>query len=276
MITNIHFTSRTLGLGFFAFALATGAIAQSTFTSADARFAWDANCGWIDFRGARPGPGDGVRVTSTHLSGYGWSANTGWINFGDGSPLDAIRYSNTTGIDCGVNHDGAGNLSGLAWSANLGWINFSWAVAGDTNRPRFDISSGSFSGYAWGANAGWINLGTGMLRTDSIDVIDSDADGNGMAGLDLRLQQGRDFGLVRLESIRRQTEAMTIQIQSPESSVLAFASSIPNLEPSAFQRESRASRRNAAPEKVSACIRTQSPSVETGATQTTDGGRENA
>ncbi len=150
--------------------------AQSTLNPA-AHQAWAGNLGWIDARPGRPAAGDGIRVHDTFLSGYAWSANTGWINFGDGSPSDVIRYANTSNFDYGVNHDGAGNLSGLAWSANTGWINFGWAALGNTNRPRFDLSTGEFSGYAWSANCGWIHLGSGLLRTDSMIRVDADGDG---------------------------------------------------------------------------------------------------
>jgi hypothetical protein len=34
------------------------------------------------------------------------------------------QYSNTSGTDYGVNHDGAGELFGYAWGANIGWIQF--------------------------------------------------------------------------------------------------------------------------------------------------------
>jgi hypothetical protein len=158
-------------------ALPLGAFAQTTFTSDDDHFAWCANIGWVDFRPERPAATNGVRVTDTHLSGFAWNANTGWINFGNGSPADGVRYLNTINSDFGVNQDGAGNLSGLAWSANLGWINFGWASANDASRPRFSIYSGEFIGFAWSANAGWLNLGTGILRTDSIAITDTDGDG---------------------------------------------------------------------------------------------------
>jgi hypothetical protein len=140
-------------------------------------YAWAANIGWLELRPNRPAFADGIIVTDTHLSGFAWSHSTGWINFGDGTPGDAIRYSNADGSDSGVNHDGAGNLSGLAWSANLGWINFGWATPADANRPRFNLVTGSFAGLAWSSNAGWINLDTGILKTDSMCVPDSDADG---------------------------------------------------------------------------------------------------
>lgn len=151
-------------------------LAQSTLNATN-HYAWSGNTGWIDFRPERPSAGDGVRVHDTFLSGYAWSANTGWIHFGDGSPSDVIRYANNSNFDYGVNHDGAGNLSGLAWSANTGWINFGWAAAGNTNRPRFDLSTGEFSGYAWSANCGWVNLATGLLRTDRMISLDADGDG---------------------------------------------------------------------------------------------------
>ena len=164
-------TSTLLGL---AFALPT--LAQST-VSEDDRWAWDANLGWTDYRSDRPVVGDGVRVHDTFLSGYAWSANTGWIYFGDSSPANSLRYGNADAADFGVNHDGAGNLSGLAWSANTGWLNFGWASSADPHRPRFDVYSGAFAGYAWSVNAGWINLGSGLLRTESMSIVDSDGDG---------------------------------------------------------------------------------------------------
>jgi hypothetical protein len=154
-----------------------GVCAPSTFTSDDDRFAWSANLGWIEFRPERPAPGDGVRVHDSFLAGYAWSANAGWIHFGNGSPANALRYENTTGLNYGVNHNGTGDLRGFAWSSNLGWIHFGWASGSDAQRPRFSVASGEFSGYAWSPNAGWISLGTGHLRTDAISVPDSDGDG---------------------------------------------------------------------------------------------------
>ena len=149
---------------------------QSNLGEGDS-YAWAANVGWIDLIPKRPNPLDGIVVTDTHLSGFAWSDSTGWINFGDGTPAGGIRYSNADGSDSGVNHDGAGNLSGLAWSANLGWINFGWATPSDANRPRFNLVTGAFTGLAWSSNAGWINLDTGILKTDSMCVVDSDNDG---------------------------------------------------------------------------------------------------
>lgn len=152
------------------------ALGQSTL-SEDDRWAWDANLGWTDFRSDRPVVGNGVRVNDTFLSGYAWSANTGWIYFGDNSPANGLRYGNADAADFGVNHDGAGNLSGLAWSANTGWISFGWSSDDHPNRPRFDVYSGAFSGFAWSPNVGWLNLGSGLLRTESMAITDSDGDG---------------------------------------------------------------------------------------------------
>lgn len=156
--------------------LAASANAQSTFSDEDG-YAWGGNIGWVHFNTDRPNPGDGVRVTDAHLSGYAWSANIGWINFGDGTPANNLRYANTDSNDHGVNQDGAGNLSGLAWAPNIGWINFGWADTANANRPRFNLYNGEFTGYAWSANCGWINLGSGLLRTESIAIVDSDGDG---------------------------------------------------------------------------------------------------
>jgi hypothetical protein len=150
--------------------------AQSTI-SEDDRYAWAHNLGWVDLRSDRPSPGDGVRVTDAQLSGYAWSATVGWIHFGNGAPTNGLKYANLHSADYGVNHDGAGNLSGLAWAPNIGWINFGWAKVSNPDRPRFDLYSGHFAGYAWSANCGWINLGSGLLRTESIAISDSDHDG---------------------------------------------------------------------------------------------------
>ena len=158
-------------------ALAVAAHAQQSNLGVGDSYAWAANLGWLQLTPQRPAPGNGVVVTDTHLFGFAWSDSTGWINFGDGTPQNFVRYANTTGTDSGVNHDGAGNLSGLAWSANLGWINFGWAAPADANRPRFDLLTGNFTGYAWAPNAGWITLGTGLLKTDSMCITDTDADG---------------------------------------------------------------------------------------------------
>jgi hypothetical protein len=158
-------------------ALTTALHAQTSNLGEGDSYAYGANIGWIELTPHRPVAGNGVRVSDTLLSGFAWSANTGWINFGSGAPADQIRYSNTDGTDFGVTHDGAGNLGGLAWSANLGWINFGWAAPTNPNRPRINLLHGAFTGYAWSSNAGWINLDTGYLKTDSIAITDTDADG---------------------------------------------------------------------------------------------------
>jgi len=159
-----------------SFFLLHSAFAQSTINT-NTHFAWAGNLGWLDFRPERPNPGDGVRVGDTFLSGYVYAANIGWINLGDGTPLNAIRYSNTDGIDCGVNVDVDGNLSGLAWAANVGWINFGWTNSSSPYRPRLNLYNGFFFGYAWSANCGWVNLGNSRLSTDSIAITDTDGDG---------------------------------------------------------------------------------------------------
>lgn len=76
-----------------------------------------------------------------------------------------------------MNLDGDGNLSGLAWGANIGWINFGWASPADANLPRLDLCTGDFAGCAWSANTGWIKLGGTGLRTESLQITDTDADG---------------------------------------------------------------------------------------------------
>jgi hypothetical protein len=168
---------KTILISLLAFTTATQA--QPSTLASGKSSAWSANLGWIEMKPNRPNPGDGFRFGEFSCSGYLWSANTGWIHCGDGTPADGIQYANNSNTDYGVNHVGTGELSGLAWSANTGWINFGWWTLepNNPNRPRVDLQTGNFSGYAWGANTGWINLGTGILKTDSMPVIDSDNDG---------------------------------------------------------------------------------------------------
>ena len=151
---------------------------QSTLGEGNS-YAWAANFGWIEMKPNRPSAGDGFRFGEFSCSGYLWSATIGWIHCGDGTPADNISYANSSNTDYGVNHSGTGDLSGLAWSANTGWINFGWATLdrGNPNRPRVDLGTGNFAGYAWSATCGWINLGTGILKTDTMAITDSDNDG---------------------------------------------------------------------------------------------------
>lgn len=156
-------------------ACAGQAHADTTIDSVE-KHAWSANTGWLTFRPNRPLEPDGVVVGASFLSGFAYSANLGWINFGDGTPINGYSYSNSSGTNFGVNHDGGGNLSGLAWSASTGWVNFGWAASRDPNRPRIDLQDGAFGGYAWSANTGWINLGEG-LKTNYLSRPDTDGDG---------------------------------------------------------------------------------------------------
>jgi len=154
------------------------ASAASTISSTG-HYAWDVNTGWIDFRAERPSAGDGFHFGEFACSGYVWSPNIGWINCGDGSPADGTSYANNDEVDFGVNHFGTGDLYGLAWAPNVGWINFGWWVLTPTNavKPHVDLVTGKFSGYAWSANCGWINLGTSQLKTDRMEIVDTDGDG---------------------------------------------------------------------------------------------------
>jgi hypothetical protein len=162
----------------FLLAGVTAHAQQSTLGEGDS-YLWSANLGWIEGTPNRPSAGDGFRFGEVACAGYLWSANTGWIHCGDGTPADNISYANTDNTDYGVNHYATGELYGLAWSANTGWINFGWWTLdpNNPNRPRVDLQTGNFTGYVWGANTGWINLGTGILKTDSMIVEDSDNDG---------------------------------------------------------------------------------------------------
>lgn len=164
---------------FSLLAATAAAHAQPSTLGEGDSYLWSANLGWIEGTPNRPSTGDGFRFGEVTCSGYLWSANTGWIDCGDGSPADGISYANTNNTDYGVNHYATGELYGLAWSASTGWINFGWwtDTPDDPNRPRVDLITGVFTGYVWGANTGWINLGTGILKTDSMIVTDSDNDG---------------------------------------------------------------------------------------------------
>ncbi|MBN1315658.1 MAG: hypothetical protein JXA42_09330 [Anaerolineales bacterium] len=117
----------------------------------DARWAWSANAGWINFNP----PNGGVTVYSDHLEGYAWGENVGWIRVGTYTGEGAHTYGNTSAGDYGVNRDSEGNLSGYAWGTNVGWINFDPDGA---EGVTIDAASGDFNGYAWGENVGWISF----------------------------------------------------------------------------------------------------------------------
>jgi len=152
--------------------------AQTTI-SADDRYVYGGNIGWID---ARPSAADGARVAEHVCSGYLYSANVGWIHLGDGSPENGRVYNNVSASDYGVNVStwtvGGGTpgaLLGYAYGANIGWILFTPAGA-----PRIDLTTGRLSGYAYSANVGWIQLGefTLSVATNAIaPAPDSDGDG---------------------------------------------------------------------------------------------------
>jgi len=164
----------TLRLTAALLALATSASAQSTINSTH-KYAYGANTGWLNFR---PSAVDGVVVGEAFLAGNIYAANFGWIRLGAGTPANGHTYTNASGSDFGVNHDGTGTLTGYGYSGNIGWVNFGWARANDPNRPHFDLLTGQFSGYAYSANTGWINL-AGNLTTDTL--ANPDTDGDGMA-----------------------------------------------------------------------------------------------
>jgi len=147
--------------------------------NATSHYAWSGNTGWVDFRPERPNTGDGFKFGEFSCSGWIWSPNTGWINCGNGAPVDGVTYGNQNNTDFGVNHYGTGDLYGLAWAPNIGWINFGWWTLEQTQlgRPHVNLATGEFSGSAWSANCGWIHLGSGLLKTDSMDIVDSDHDG---------------------------------------------------------------------------------------------------
>ena len=155
--------------------------AASTINATN-KYAWGANIGWTNWL---PSSADGVVIGEYVCSGYVWAANVGWINLGSGNPANHIQYSNTSGIDFGVNFSidsaqpGYAVLRGFAYGANIGWINFE-----ATGNPRISLFTGRLSGYAYSANCGWINLddmlgpGAHYVQTDQIAMgIDTDGDG---------------------------------------------------------------------------------------------------
>jgi hypothetical protein len=153
---------------------APGARAQSSIsTNLTNRCAWAANAGWIDFA---PTQRDGAVIGEFVCWGYLYSGNVGWIQLGNGAPTNGYQYSNATGQDFGINHDGRGNLRGLAWSANAGWLQFE-----STGAPSVNLLTGELSGHVWGANLGWISVSNaeGGVRTRWLDS-GPDADGDGM------------------------------------------------------------------------------------------------
>ena len=166
-------------MAFLAVATALNATHGASTINPTNHYAWGGNAGWVDFRAERPNAGDGFKFGEFSCSGWLWSPNLGWINCGNGSPADGISYANSDNADYGVNHYGTGELYGLAWAPNVGWISFGWATLDPTNtfRPRVDLVTGEFSGYAWSANCGWINLGSGQLKTDRMEIVDTDGDG---------------------------------------------------------------------------------------------------
>ncbi|USN98774.1 MAG: hypothetical protein H6810_11515 [Phycisphaeraceae bacterium] len=135
--------------------------------------------------------------------------SVGWINLGDGTPRNGVQYSNTNGVDVGVNIEPDGALWGLAWGENIGWINFAGGALADPPQPaRIDFASHRLRGYVWAENVGWINLddndhyvamrcpgdlnGDGVLDLSDITVFVSgflnqdpvsDIDGNGLHDL---------------------------------------------------------------------------------------------
>lgn len=143
-------------------ALAAAALGQSNVDPAH-KFAWQENCGWLDWRDA-DGSVQGVRVDALILSGFIWAENIGWIDVGDGAPAADCAgipcYGNSDGTDFGINVDPDGTLRGLAWGENVGWINFDTlaALGPHQQQARLELCDNTLAGYAWGENLGWINL----------------------------------------------------------------------------------------------------------------------
>ncbi len=146
--------------------------AGSTINAAS-RYAYGANIGWIDTRGDIT---NGAALGQSYCTGYLWGADVGWIGLGNG-PANGWHYSNASGADWGVNHDGAGNLTGYAYGANIGWLNFEQSYG----QPKIDLLTGTLRGYVWSANVGWISLSNAFahVQTDVL-AIGPDTDGDGI------------------------------------------------------------------------------------------------
>ena len=136
-------------------------------------YAYGANVGWVNARGDVT---HGAALRQAYCTGYLWSANCGWIGLGNG-PTNGWQYSNSSGGDWGVNHDGQGHLTGYAYGANIGWIRFEQTVG----QPRVDLRTGNLSGYVYGANVGWFSLSNeqAYARTARLDA-GPDTDGDGI------------------------------------------------------------------------------------------------
>ncbi len=113
--------------------------------SADNKYAWGENLGWINFSLSKRS----LRVGSNILSGWIRIEKVGLVHLGNGRPQNGFQYSNSDFRDYGVNNDGFGNLSGWAWGENVGWINF--------DQVRID-RAGVFTGRAGSAKIGLITL----------------------------------------------------------------------------------------------------------------------
>lgn len=156
-----HMNIRSLAFLVAVVASVSPTFAQSTIVSATDKFSWSENGGWMNWRdAASPLGNQGALFLASIASGFVWCENVGWINLGDGSPANGVAYTNSSGIDFGVNvAAGTGHLSGFAWGENAGWINFAGgALAAPPNPARLDADAGRLRGYAWGENVGWINL----------------------------------------------------------------------------------------------------------------------
>src|SRR5258706_9956395 len=108
------------------------------------KYAYGANCGWMDWRGDT---NSGAVIGEYVCSGYIYAANVGWINLGGGAPTNGIQYQNLSANDFGVNQDGLGNLRGYAYGANIRWVNFQTNGA-----PKMDLQTGKFTGFIYSAN----------------------------------------------------------------------------------------------------------------------------
>ena len=131
--------------------------AQSFFIAPPRSLAWTESAGYLNLAANAQDERVGVDVFDTCLQGFAWSEGVGWVNFGN-SPIDGVRYSNSSESDFGVNVEPDWRLTGYAWSEGGGWISFDTSANGEIPGARIDLDSLRLRGWAWGESLGWVNL----------------------------------------------------------------------------------------------------------------------
>ena len=97
--------------------------------------------------------------------------SVGWINLGDGTPRNGVQYSNTNGVDVGVNIEPDGALWGLAWGENIGWINLDDA----NHAPAARVSDANGDGATDVNDISYV-----LFRLGGVNCPDGDVNGSGI------------------------------------------------------------------------------------------------